>query len=118
MTQNSFQMLSNETNPLEVKTGDIGGFCLAWTLWFFELYLRNPNVDLSNLVNNSISKIINLKNSFMEYIRFYANKLRRFHIKFLKKIKYPVEKIFNVHTTVNEKDYIYNSINNHIGKYI
>jgi hypothetical protein len=118
MTQNSFQMLSNETNPLEVKTGDIGGFCLAWTLWFFELYLRNPNVDLSNLVNNSISKIINLKYSFMEYIRFYANKLRRFHIKFLKKIKYPVEKIFNVHTTVNEKDYIYNSINNHIGKYI
>ena len=117
MTQNSFQMLSNETNPLEVKTGDIGGFCLAWTLWFFELYLRNPNVDLSNLVNNSISKIINLKYSFMEYIRFYANKLRRFHIKFLKKIKYPVEKIFNVHTTVDEKDYIYNSINNQIGKY-
>ena len=118
MTQNSFQMLSNETNPLEAKTGDIGGFCLAWTLWFFELYLRNPNVDLSNLVNNSISKIINSKYSFMEYIRFYANKLRRFHIKFLKKIKYPVEKIFNIHTTVNEKDYIYNSINNHIGKYI
>lgn len=115
MTQNSFQMLSNETNPLEVKTGDIGGFCLAWTLWFFELYLRNPKVDLSNLVNNSISKIINSKYSFMEYIRFYANKLRRFHIKFLKKIKYPVEKIFNVHTTIDEKDYIYNSINNQIG---
>ena len=118
MTQNSFQMLSNETNPLEIKTGDIGGFCLAWTLWFFELYLRNPKVDLSELVDKSISKIINSKYSFMEYIRFYANKLRRFHIKYLKKIKYPVEKIFNVHTTTDEKDYIYNSINNNITKYL
>jgi hypothetical protein len=117
MTQNSFQMLSNEANPLEIKTGDIGGFCLAWTLWFFELYLRNSKVELSVLVDKSISKIINSKYSFMEYIRFYANKLRRFHINFLKKIKYPAEKIFNIHTTSNEKDYIYNAINNNIHKY-
>jgi hypothetical protein len=118
MTQNSFQMLSNETNPLEIKTGDIGGFCLAWTLWFFELYLRNSKVNLSDLVDKSISKIINSKYSLMEYIRFYANKLRRYHIKYFKKIKYPIEKIFNIHTTVDEKDYIYNSINNNLVKYI
>jgi hypothetical protein len=117
MTQNSFQMLSNETNPLEIKTGDIGGFCLAWTLWFFELYLRNSKVELSVLVDKSISKIINSKYSFMEYIRFYANKLRRFHINYLKKIKYPAEKIFNIHTTNNEKNYIYNAVNNNIHKY-
>jgi hypothetical protein len=115
---NSFQMLSNEKNPFEVKTGDIGGFCLAWTLWFFELYLRNSKVDLSELVNKSISKIINSKYSIMEYIRSYANKLRRFHIKYLKKIKYPAEKIFNIHTTNDEKDYIYNAVNLHIKKYI
>jgi hypothetical protein len=111
LTQNSFQMLSNESNPLEVKSGDIGGFCLAWTLWFFELYLRNPKLDLVQLVNKSINKIINLKYSIMEYIRFYANKLRKYHIKYLKKIKYPAEKIFNIHTTNEEKDYIYQQIN-------
>ena len=104
-------MLSNESNPLEVKSGDIGGFCLAWTLWFFELYLRNPKLDLVQLVNKSINKIINLKYSIMEYIRFYANKLRKYHIKYLKKIKYPAEKIFNIHTTNEEKDYIYQQIN-------
>ncbi len=114
LTQNSFQMLSNETNPLEVKSGDIGGFCLAWTLWFFELYLRNPKLDLGILVNKSINKIINLKYSIMEYIRFYANKLRRYHIKYLKKIKYPAEKIFNIHTTNDEKDYIYQQVNKSI----
>jgi len=114
LTQNSFQMLSNESNPFEVKFGDIGGFCLAWTLWFFELYLRNPNLDLEVLVNKSINKIINLKYSIMEYIRFYANKLRRYHIKYLKKIKYPAEKIFNIHNTNEEKDYIYQQINKSI----
>ncbi len=114
LSQNSFQMLSNESNPLEVKSGDIGGFCLAWTLWFFELYLRNPKLDLEVLVNKSINKIINLKYSIMEYIRFYANKLRKYHIKYLKKIKYPAEKIFNIHTTNEEKDYIYQQINKSI----
>jgi len=111
LSQNSFQMLSNESNPFEVRSGDIGGFCLAWTLWFFELYLRNPKLDLVQLVNKSINKIINLKYSIMEYIRFYANKLRKYHIKYLKKIKYPAEKIFNIHTTNEEKDYIYQQIN-------
>lgn len=118
LVTNSFQMLSNETNPLETKTGDIGGFCLAWTLWFFELYLRNTKSEPAELVEKSINKIINLKYSVMEYIRFYANKLRKYHIRYLKKIKYPAEKIFNINTTNEEKDYIYQSINDSISKYI
>jgi hypothetical protein len=80
--------------------------------------LRNSKVDLNELVNKSINKIINSKNSIMEYIRSYANKLRRFHIKYLKKIKYPAEKIFNVNTTEQEKDYIYQTVNDYISKYI
>jgi hypothetical protein len=115
---NSYQMLSNESNPLEEKTGDIGGFCLAWTLWFFELYLRNTKYEPSKLVEKSINEIINSKYSVMEYIRFYANKLRKYHIKYLKKIKYPDQKIFNVNTTHAEKDYIYQSINKSIGDFI
>jgi hypothetical protein len=118
LVTNSFQMLSNETNPMETKTGDIGGFCLAWTLWFFELYLRNQKADPVELVEKSINKIINLKYSVMEYIRFYANKLRKYHIKYLKKIKYPAEKIFNVNTTNEEKDYIYQSVNESYLKHI
>jgi len=118
LVTNSFQMLSNETNPMETKTGDIGGFCLAWTLWFFELYLRNQKSGLAELVEKSINKIINLKYSVMEYIRTYANQLRKFHIKYLKKIKYPAEKIFNVNTTEQEKDYIYQTVNDYISKYI
>jgi len=116
LTYNSFQKLSNENNPLEEKIGDIGGFCLAWTLWFLELYLRNRKSDLKLLVDKSIKKIIDSKYSFMEYIRFYANKLRKYHITFLNKINYPVEKMFNVNTTSSEKDFIYSAINNEFKK--
>ena len=58
MTVNSFQKLSNENNLLESKMGDIGGFCMAWCLWFFELFLRNIDIDLKVLVDKSIKKII------------------------------------------------------------
>lgn len=118
LNTNSFQMLSNESNTLETKMGDIGGFCLAWALWFFELYLRNIKSEPSELVEKSINKIINLKYSVLEYIRFYANKLRKYHIKYLRRIKYPAEKIFNINTTNEEKNYIYQSINLSMSNYI
>lgn len=117
MTINSFQRLSNERDKLEEKIGDNGGFCLAWSLWFLELYLNNRDVDLHILIDKSIRKIIDSKYSFLEYIRFYANKLRRFHIKYLNKIKYPAERIFNIYTSGDENIYIYNAINTDLIKY-
>jgi hypothetical protein len=112
----SFQHLSNETSGLNRKIGDVGGFCLAWTLWFLELYLNNRYANLKHLVSNSIKKIIDTKSLFSEYIRSYANKLTIFRTKLLNEINYPAERIFNTHKTHTELDYLFKSINNKLNK--
>lgn len=117
MSDNSFQTLSNELDPFQEKHGDIGGFCLTWSLWFLELYIRNQNIDLKTLINTSIKKIINSKLSFLDYIRSFGNKLRKFHIKFLKKINCS-SIAYNLHLTNDNKNYIYEKINNKLLKYI
>lgn len=111
MNTNSYQMLSNELHYYEVKYGDIGGFCLAWTLLFFELYMTNLHIDLSKLIETSINKIINLKGSFAEYIRRYTNVLVNFKINYLKSIDFPNDKIFSNYFTVEDENYIYKYIN-------
>lgn len=70
---NSFQTISNETDLLNKKHGDIGGFCVAWCFWYLEMRLNNPNVPQIKLVNKAIKKLVNMDISFTEYIRNYAN---------------------------------------------
>jgi hypothetical protein len=111
-----FQAISNETDPLNTKHGDIGGFCMAWSLWFVELYIKNSNIDdLSVLVDSATKHILNSKYSFISYIRHYANDLRKFHIKYLNSIKYPAERIFNSNLTHSDQDFLYQNINKDIG---
>lgn len=114
MSVNSFQHLSNETNKYNIKIGDIGGFCLAWTLWFLELYINNNDKDLKHLVQNAIEKIINTKFQFSDYIRAYAHKLTNYKNNVLNKINYPASKLFNIHKNQQQIDYIFNSVNNMI----
>lgn len=111
MKVNSFQHLSNETNKYNIKIGDIGGFCLAWTLWFLELYLKNQNKSLDSLIQNAIDKIINTKFLFSEYIRSYANKLTNYKTSILNEINYPANKLFNMYKSHSEVTGIFNSIN-------
>ena len=75
-SQNSFQSLSRDTDKANIQLGDIGGFCLAWTLWFLELYIKNQNVkNLKEFTEDAVNKIIYTKYSFIQYIRSYAHKL-------------------------------------------
>ena len=111
MDTNSFQHLSNETNKNLIKIGDIGGFCLAWTLWFLELYIKNPSANLSTLIDNSIKKIINTKSLFSEYIRSYASKLTSFRETILEKNENSGSRLYNVHRSNREIHEIFNLIN-------
>jgi len=71
----SFQTVSDELNPLNLKAGDYGGFCLAWCTWYLEHRIKNKNINGKILVDKLIKKLVTLDISFADYIRNYANKL-------------------------------------------
>ena len=46
----SFQILSNDDSNYTKKLGDPIGYCLAWTLWYLEQRIGNPDINLDNLL--------------------------------------------------------------------
>jgi len=77
MNSNGFQSVSDETNNSNIKSGDIGGFCLAWCFWYLESKILNENVKSKTLVKLLFNKINNSEYKFSEYIRNYANNLNK-----------------------------------------
>ena len=92
-----FQTLSNENNINNLKTGDIGGFCLAWCLWYIESKLINPTVPSNILINKLIKKLNNIDINFNEYIRIYSNTINKIRIKYLLKIGIDKNDISNIY---------------------
>ena len=113
LSQISFQSLSNEYNKMSEQLGDIGGFCLAWTLWFLELYVNNQNTkDLKELMNKTISKIIYTKYSFLQYIRSYAHKLSLAKHDILLSINVLEEDIYKIHKNNDEIAFMMEGLSN------
>jgi UDP-glucose 6-dehydrogenase len=81
-----FQTIADELNPFYQKSGDYGGYCLAWCTWYLEHRIKNKNISPKNLVDKLLKKLSYNKDSFMEYIRNYANKLNTFRVNNYKKI--------------------------------
>lgn len=110
MPVSGFQTISDELNPLNQKSGDFGGFCLAWCTWYLEHRIKNQKIDQKDLVKKLIKKISILNISFMEYIRNYANKLNESRFNNLLKAGIDEKKISNT--------IIDNKTNNALNKYI
>ncbi len=75
MPKPGYQLLSNENDLLKLKSGDFGGFCLGWCIWYVEHRLKNSNIDPKTLNKKTMEKMLRLDDSFTEYIRNYSNKL-------------------------------------------
>ena len=96
-----FQTVSDENNSINKKAGDFGGFCLAWSLWYLETKLKNPDVASKILVDKVINKISKLDIKFSEYIRNYSNKINTKRVEYLKLIGIDSKKISDSHLTVD-----------------
>lgn len=58
--------------------GDPEGYCLAWSYWFVELKMLNPNINEKELVRNAFNKITQNTetiNPILQHIRGYARHL-------------------------------------------
>jgi len=94
-----FQTISDETNLINTKAGDFGGFCLAWCLWYIETRIKNPDIDPKNLILKLISKLNKMEYKFSEHIRNYSNKINDKRIKYIKKIGIDEKEISNIYLT-------------------
>ena len=87
MNNTKFQLISSDSDPDNKKQGDPAGYCLAWTFWYLELRLNNPDVDSKILVENALKKIVNRdsnSNQVLDYIRNYSHELDKLKNNFLK----------------------------------
>jgi hypothetical protein len=100
-----FQTISDETNIINEKAGDFGGFCLAWCLWYLETRLKNPDIEPKVLIDKLIHKLINkltkLDIKFIEYIRNYSNKINKKRIEYVEEIGFDPKTISNIHLTAD-----------------
>ena len=80
MPQKSFQLMSDESNDAYTKSGDIGGFCVAWCFWYLEIKRLNLKIKSKILIKKLMNILSNTEYMYINYIRNYANYLT--HIKY------------------------------------
>jgi hypothetical protein len=97
LTGINFQMVSGE--DYNQTLGDPDGYCLAWSIWFVELVVSNPDKNVNNLIKEFLNKkeineILSEKEGkqiestsyYQDFIRIYAHKLDDEKNKILNKI--------------------------------
>ena len=74
----SFQTL--ESYNKEKKKGDPGGFCAAWSYWYANLRLSNPDIDRKEIIDRAISTIKTSPDTFREFIRSYSATIAKYAV--------------------------------------
>ena len=112
----SFQSLSNDEFAEVKKLGDPPGYCLAWSFWYIDTRMSNPNIhpkDIFDLTNKKIveymkeinepSQTINEK-IFISYIRNYAKSLNDIKDSYLLKMGIKKEHLYDL--ILQPSDYV------------
>lgn len=107
MDNAKFQIISSDSDPDNKKIGDPIGYCLAWTFWFLELRMNNPDTDSKILVDNALNNIIDKNspsnsNQVLDYIRNYSQELDKLKNNFLKMCGIRKENYYN--NNFNDED--------------
>lgn len=111
-----FQTISNEKQMGNMKSGDFGGFCLAWCLWWVENRLKNPEIKPNILIEKLINKLTKSEHKFSEHIRNYANKINEKRIKYMEMAGLDKKIISNIHISDHDEikltDFLINKFTN------
>lgn len=80
LTDTKFQIISEEKNSEYTRLNDPIGFCMAWSYWFVELKMLNPDIPNNKLFKTALKKINtsfdkDISNPILSHIRNYANHL-------------------------------------------
>jgi hypothetical protein len=108
-----FQSISNDSDVTVKKLGDPFGYCLAWTLWYLEMRITNPDVMPTDLIQKCFQDIVNTHQTgqqssriFIDYIRNYSMSLDKLKNEFLEDSKISRNNFYNIILTDKEKNLI------------
>ena len=65
-------------------TSDPEGFCMAWSFWYANLRLANPDLDRSYVLDVSINTIKNMDVTYTDFIRTYSSAILEYHRELVK----------------------------------
>lgn len=111
-----FQTISNDNNPDVKKLGDPVGFCLAWTIWYLEMRVNNPDIDPKTLISNIKESILNKDKStspnklFIDFIRNYATGLDKQKNEFMKSAGININNIYNLVLSTKDQNRVVNKL--------
>jgi hypothetical protein len=115
-----FQIISDDSNPNNKKLGDPFGYCLAWTYWYMELKINNPDDAPADLINNAYNEIIkkygNQSGFMLQFIRDYARELDDLKNETLKDMKIDETEFYNVYNDLNQATDLIDVINQYFVK--
>jgi ankyrin repeat protein len=102
------QVISDDSNYNIKKLGDPNGYCLAWTFWFLETRVSNPDTNTKDLLENMISNVIKPNSVdgdklFIDFIRNYAGGLDKLKNEFMINAGIGEQNIYNL--SLNDKDF-------------
>ena len=100
-----FQTVGNDGADHYRKLSDPGGYCLAWSLWYLESRIANPDLHPRKLALDLFPAIIGRKLqkkdrdepelAFINYIRDYSHHLNQLRIRFLEDAGLPKMSHYN-----------------------
>tara|TARA_B100000768_G_scaffold148241_1_gene142105 strand:- start:535 stop:2553 length:2019 start_codon:yes stop_codon:yes gene_type:complete len=95
-----------ENERQNIKRGDFGGFCAAWTIWFIEHKIINSEKDTKKLVNKLEKNIYSIDKP-INYIRNYSNYLFEGIKLIFKKNKWDLDDYTNDVMSIELEDIIF-----------
>lgn len=120
----NFQVISNDSSLSVKKLGDPTGYCLAWTYWYLEMRISNPDVHPKKLVSKSVKKIIKTNNHvdgmyrFIDFIRSYAHRLDKMKNIFLRSVGVGSHYTYNIVMPKEEQEKIVIGLAKHFEKFV
>jgi ankyrin repeat protein len=120
----SFQIFSNDSSSKVKKLGDPTGFCLAWTYWYLEMRIKNPEIDPKKLIKKSENKIKESKKLkyrdqiFIDFIRNYALKLDEEKNKILIECGISKDNIYNMQFDSQDNKKVFRRVSKDINEII
>jgi hypothetical protein len=102
----AFQEISGEDYTDVKKLGDPAGYCLAWSYWYLELRVHNPDVHPIDIIKRAMKKINNSSDDsqrkFIDFIRNYAVDLDKTKNKFMLDAGISEYNVYNIDLSDND----------------